>query len=152
MVADGRFLPQFFLLSRRSCFLSTAANMPENTLSAVFRDPTTIHFIPGTDDANLRGILAKNPQRTPDGYVWYLPDQRTEAMVTFVGKVIYGAIGDKTGPYFSLPDKVFVRTFPSCPSVFHRLLTNPFRLKTSLLLSLRNSKSGSPFVSSTGSL
>ena len=60
--------------------------MIENTLSAVLRDPTTIRFIPGTDDANLRDILVKNPQRTSDGYVWYLLDRKTETPITFVRK------------------------------------------------------------------
>ena len=45
--------------------------------------------------------------------VWLL-NGRTEASVTVVGKVIYTAIGDKTGPYFSLPD---VRYMSSAVSI-----------------------------------
>ena len=37
-------------------------------------------------------------------------EKATEASVTVVGKVIYTAIGDKTGPYFSLPDARYVST------------------------------------------
>ncbi|KAF9642271.1 hypothetical protein BDM02DRAFT_3193571 [Thelephora ganbajun] len=83
--------------------------MAEDMLTTILSDPATIHFIPSTDEADLGNILVKNPQRTPDGFVWFLPDRKTEATVTFVGKIIYGAIGDKTGPYFSLPDKLFLQ-------------------------------------------
>jgi len=109
-----------------SCLPPTAlaqlTTMLERSLTDILRDPTTIHFVPGTDDADLGDILVKNPQRTPDGFVWLSPDRKTETVITLVGKVVYGAIGDKTGPYFSLPDKLFVRTLltftiVSCHSV-----------------------------------
>ena len=35
----------------------------------------------------------------------------TETSVTLVGKVIYGAIGDKTGSYFSLPEEPCMCSF-----------------------------------------
>jgi len=34
--------------------------------------------------------------------------------ISVFGKIVYGAIGDKTGPYFGLPNKLFVRISPSC--------------------------------------
>ena len=103
-----------------------------HSVSSILRDPTTIRFIPGTDEADLRDLLVKNPQRTPDGFVWFLPDRKTEATLTFVGKVIYDTIGDKTGPYFSLPDKIFVRILPShllLQAMLIRLLPGPRRLR-----------------------
>ena len=84
-------------------------------LSALLEEPSTIRFIEGSDDADLGGIdLSQNPQKTQGHgpFVWLLED-RSEASVTVVGKVIYSAIGDKTGPYFSLPEKRFVSTLIS---------------------------------------
>lgn len=101
-----------FRSSSSSCLSSQLFTMSEYSLAAVLCNPTTIHFVPGTDEADLGDLLVKNPQRTADGYVWLLPDRKTEATVTFVGKIIYGAIGDKTGPYFSLPDPLFVCILP----------------------------------------
>jgi len=98
--------------------LTRPTTMFERSLTDILRDPTTIHFTPGTDDADLGDILIKNPQRTPDGFVWLSPDRKTETVITLVGKVVYDAIGDKTGPYFSLPDKLFVRTLSHSP-LFH---------------------------------
>ena len=104
-----------------------------HSVSSILRDPTTIRFVPGTDEADLRDLLVKNPQRTPDGFVWLLPDRKTEATITFVGKVIYDVIGDKTGPYFSLPDKLSVRILPSCSlslrDVDWTFLPDPRRLR-----------------------
>ena len=78
--------------------------MVENSLATALRDPAIIRLIPGTEKAELGDILLKNPQRTSDGFVWFLPDRKTEATVAFVGKVVYGQfIGDKSAPYFSLP-------------------------------------------------
>jgi hypothetical protein len=83
-------------------------------LSAILHDPSTIQFLEGSDDADLGGIdLSKNPQKSSNGPFVWLTDDRSEASVTFVGKVIYSAIGDKTGPYFSLPDAHWVGVFLS---------------------------------------
>lgn len=79
-------------------------------LPALLQTPSAVKFRDGTDDADLRGLdLSKNPQKLSNGgpFVWLLND-RSEFDVTMVGKVIYGAIGDKTGPYFSLPDARYV--------------------------------------------
>ena len=89
--------------------------MTTQPLSALLKDPSTIRFVEGSDDADLGGIdLSKNPQKTQGHgpFVWLLED-RSEASVTVIGKVIYSAIGDKTGPYFSLPEKRFVSTLIS---------------------------------------
>ncbi|KAF9782686.1 hypothetical protein BJ322DRAFT_166115 [Thelephora terrestris] len=76
----------------------------ENNLFAVLDDPTAIHFVPGTDRADFGDIdLARNPQRTSQGFVWFMPNRATEVSVTFVGKVAYDVMGDKSGAYFSLP-------------------------------------------------
>lgn len=81
-------------------------------LSKILSQPSAIKFRDGSDDLNFAGInLLKNPQRASNGaFVWLL-DDRSEASVTVVGKVIYGAIGDKTSPYFSLPDASRVSVF-----------------------------------------
>ena len=52
-------------------------------------------------------------------------NDRTEASVTVVGKVIYTAIGDKTGPYFSLPGARYVST---AVSICCRLLLMLFQM------------------------
>ena len=91
-----------------------------NTLSAILDEPTTIKFVPGTDQADFGAVdLASNPQKTPQGFSWFLPDRTTEATVTFVGRVVYDVIGDKTGEYFSLPGEQWVRTTTSLPLCFH---------------------------------
>jgi len=85
------------------------------TLSAILDDPLTIRFVQGSDDADFGDLnLSNNPQKTQrhGPFVWLLED-RSEASVTVIGKVIYSAIGDKTGPYFSLPEKRFVSTLVS---------------------------------------
>jgi hypothetical protein len=75
-----------------------------NSLSAILNDPTSVKFVSGTDRADFGAIdLAKNPQKTPQGFSWFLPNRVTEATVTFVGRVAYDVIGDKTEEYFSLP-------------------------------------------------
>ncbi|KAF9782851.1 hypothetical protein BJ322DRAFT_178294 [Thelephora terrestris] len=78
-------------------------------LSTVLSDPSAIKFREGSDDADFGGIdLSKNPQKAGSGpFVWVLNDS-TEASLTVIGKVIYSAIGDKTGPYFSLPEMHYV--------------------------------------------
>ena len=87
--------------------------MPLNNplaLSSVLLEPSAIKFRFGSDNADFAGMdLAKNPQKVQASgpFVWLLND-RTEASVMVVGKVIYTAIGDKTGPYFSLPDAHYV--------------------------------------------
>jgi hypothetical protein len=75
-----------------------------DTLSAILSEPTTVKFVPNTDRADFGAIdLAKNPQKTSQGFSWFLPDRVTEATVTFVGRVAYDVIGDKSDEYFSLP-------------------------------------------------
>lgn len=83
-------------------------------LSTILQHPSTIRFMEGSDDADLGDIdLTTNPQKSSFGpFVWLSAD-RSETSVTFVGKVIYSGIGDKTGPYFSLPDSHWVSTFLS---------------------------------------
>ena len=67
-----------------------------NNLLTVLNDPATIHFVPGTDCADFGEIdLTRNPQRTSQGFVWFMPNRATEVSVTFVGKVAYDIIGDK---------------------------------------------------------
>ena len=89
-------------------------------LSTVLAHPSTIRFLAGSDDADMQDIdLSKNPQRSANGsFVWLLPDRTSEASVTFIGKVIYGAIGDKSGSYFSLPDEQWVRPLILTPITF----------------------------------
>ncbi|KAF9779875.1 hypothetical protein BJ322DRAFT_1113194 [Thelephora terrestris] len=85
----------------------------QNNLLAILDDPATIHFVPGTDRADFGEIdLARNPQRTSQGFVWFMPNRETEASVTFVGKVAYDIIGDKSGAYFSLPGDEWARYMP----------------------------------------
>ena len=80
-----------------------------NNLLTILNDPATIHFVPGTDRADFGEIdLMRNPQRTSQGFVWFMPNRATEVSVTFVGKVAYDIIGDKSGPYFSLPGDEWV--------------------------------------------
>ena len=84
-------------------------------LSALLKELCTIIFIEGSDDADLSGInLSQNPQKTQGHgpFVWLLEDC-SEASVTVIRNVIYSAIGDKTGSYFSLPEKHFVSTLIS---------------------------------------
>ena len=85
-------------------------------LSTVLDHPSAIRFAEGSDDADFGSLdLSKNPQKAPNGpFVWFSED-RSEASITVVGKVIYSAIGDKTGPYFSLPDAHWVS--PSIPVI-----------------------------------
>lgn len=90
-----------------------------DALSAILNDPTTIKFIPGTDQADFGAIdLASNPQKTSQGFSWFLPNRVTEATVTFVGRVVYNVIGDKTDEYFSLPGEQWVCISPLRRSVF----------------------------------
>jgi hypothetical protein len=78
-------------------------------LSTILSESTTVKFVPGTDRADFGAIdLAKNPQKSPQGFSWFLPNRVTEAMVTFVGRVVYDVIGDKTDEYFSLPGEQWV--------------------------------------------
>ena len=80
-------------------------------LSVILDQPSTIRFMEGSDDVDLGAIdLSKNPQKTPNGRFVWLSADRSEVSVTVIGKVIYSAIGDKTGPYFSLPDTHWVST------------------------------------------
>jgi hypothetical protein len=83
------------------------------SLPTILSEPITIKFRGGSDDADFHGIdLATNAQKVQAGgpFVW-LSDDRTEASVTVVGKVIYSALGDKTSPYFSLPEAHYVSVF-----------------------------------------
>jgi len=84
--------------------------MTTNSLLAILQEKSTIRFLPESTKANLTGIdLLKNPQRAPDGaYSWYLADRKSEVPITFVGKLIYSGFGNKTGPYFSIPDQIYV--------------------------------------------
>lgn len=86
------------------------------TLSAILDEPTTAKFVPGTDRADFGPIdLASNPQKTSQGFSWFLPNRVTEATITFVGRVAYDVIGDKTEEYFSLPGEQWVCTTASLP-------------------------------------
>jgi len=82
-------------------------------LHSILDDSSTIKFLPDSDNPDFGKLdLSKNPVKTPFGpFVWMLPDRVTEATLTVFGKVIYSVIGDKTGPYFSLPEARFVHTF-----------------------------------------
>ena len=87
-----------------------------DTLSAILDEPTTVKFIPGTDRADFGALdLTSNPQKTPQGFSWFLPNQVTEAPVTFIGRVVYDVIGDKTEEYFSLPGEQWVRATAFLP-------------------------------------
>ena len=90
----------------------------------ILSHPSTIKFRDGSDNIDFAGInLLKNPQKTPTGaFVWLL-DDRSEASVTAVGKVIYGTIGDKTGPYLSLPDASRVSVFMPLLTFYHLHVT-----------------------------
>ena len=130
------------------CFIPCYFPMPStptmsfsDALSAVLNEPTTIHFAPGTDNADFHGLnLEKNPQRTRDGFVWQLPD-KTEAIITLVGKIDYSVIGDKSGPYFSLPDSQTVRTI--IPFRYLPHITNvPFQKPHFDLVDLAKAKIG----------
>ena len=80
--------------------------MNTDTLLAILRQPSTIRFLRDSADPDLMGInMSKNPQRSPGNshYAWYLADRQTEVPITFVGKLTYSGLGDKTGPYFSIP-------------------------------------------------
>ena len=90
-----------------------------NALSAILNEPTTVKFVPGTDQADFGPVdLAKNPQKTSQGFSWFLPNRVTEATVTFVGRVAYDVIGDKSDEYFSLPGEQWVRITTPFHSVF----------------------------------
>lgn len=82
-------------------------------LTAVLNEPTTIHPHPGTNLVDF-GVLDinNNPIRSKDGFVWLLPNN-AEPIITFVGKVTYSVVGDKTPPYFSLPNRETVCTVVS---------------------------------------
>jgi hypothetical protein len=98
-----------------------------DALSAILNEPTAIKFVSGTDRADFGAIdLAKNPQKTPQGFSWFLPNRTTEATVTFIGRVVYDVIGDKTGEYFSLPGEQWVRITISRPLCVLMLLTCHF--------------------------
>ena len=104
-----------------------AADPPPNqprVLSKILSQPSIIRFRDGSDDIDFAGINPlKNPQKTPTGaFVWLL-DDRSEALVTVVGKVIYGTIGDKTGPYLSLPDADWVSIFVLLLTLYHSRVT-----------------------------
>lgn len=91
-----------------------------DVLSAILDKPTTVKFVPGTDQADFGPIdLASNPQKTPQGFGWFLPNRVTEATVTFIGCVVYDVIGDKTGKYFSLPGEQWVCTTITLPLWVH---------------------------------
>ena len=84
-----------------------------DTISTILNERTAIHFIPGTDNADFGSLdLEKNPQKTQESFVWLLPN-KTEATVTLVRKVIYSVIGDRTSPYFNLPEPTIVCTVNS---------------------------------------
>ena len=102
------FSPRLFLSQDALPILTMS--FPNNLLT-ILNDPATIHFVPGTDRADFGEIdLTRNPQRTSQGFVWFMPNRATEASVTFVGKVAYNIIGDKSGAYFSLPGDEWVRS------------------------------------------
>ena len=134
--------PLGFPLLRSLLSLRQPSTMTAHTVSATLHNPDAIHFIPNTDSAYV-GIFfnARNPQRTSDVFVWLLPDRSMEIPVLFVGKVIYGTIGDKTGPYFSLPERFFVRTLPPCPS-WSRVTDWLFRVKDVTVAEMAKIKTG----------
>lgn len=70
----------------------------------------------------------------------------SEASFTVVGSVIYSAIGDKTGPYFSLPEAHYVSIFTTGRTI----IPSPHAfIQKSLLIIWREPKPASQFVSST---
>jgi hypothetical protein len=87
-----------------------------DTLSSILEDSSTIHFQPGTYDADFNGLdIAKNPQSSKDGFMWKLPNGK-EFVFTFFSKVMYSALGDRTGPYFNQKEaKVTLSRFYPCP-------------------------------------
>lgn len=90
-------------------------------LSTVLDDPTTIHFISNTDNPDLYGLdPKKNPQfkSAVDGFAWYLPN-KTEPVITVIGKVIYSVAGDRAGRYFNLPEIGLVCPTPSLCPIWH---------------------------------
>ena len=92
-------------------------------LSTILDQPSTIRFLEGSDNVDLGAIdLSKNPQKSSNGSFVWLSADRSEVPVTVVGKVIYNTIGDKTGPYFSLPEKRYVSGFVSTMGVILRCL------------------------------
>lgn len=113
LVSSVSFTPRFCLCLLHPTMLSSAA------FSAILDEPTAVKFVPGTDRADFGAIdLASNPQKTPNGFSWFLPNRATEATVTFVGRVAYDVIGDKTDEYFSLPGEQWVRTAVTLSPVF----------------------------------
>ena len=86
---------------------------PFPSLPSILDDSSTIKFLANSDDPDFGELdLSKNPVKTPFGpFVWMLPDRVTEVTLTVVGKVIYSAIGNKSGPYFSLPEARWVCAF-----------------------------------------
>ena len=83
----------------------------DDALLSILEQESTIRFLPGsTDKPDMTGIdLLKNPRMSSDGYAWYLADNKTEVPITIVGKLVYsGMVGDKTGPYFSIPGTDYV--------------------------------------------
>lgn len=99
-----------------------------DALSAILSEPTAVKFVPNTDRADFGAIdLAKNPQKTSQGFSWFLPDRVTEATVTFVGRIAYDVIGDKSDEYFSLPGEQWVCT-PLLRLHVSKLLTLPLQL------------------------
>jgi len=82
-------------------------------LPSILNDSATIRFLPDSDDPDLGQLdLSKNPVKTPSGaFAWFLPDRVTEAISIMIGKTCRSAIGDKSGPYFSLPEARWVCVF-----------------------------------------
>ena len=84
-------------------------------LHSILQHSSTLHFLgESSDQADFGDIdLFENPQKSSYGpFVWLSAD-RSEASVTFIGKVIYDGIGNKIGPYFSLPEDRWVSVLPS---------------------------------------
>jgi len=96
-------------------------------LSSVLGEKTTIRYHSGTNNPNFAGLdIHDNPHKTRDGFIWKMPDGE-EAKINFIGKIDRSAFGDKSGPYFSLPDRQFVRAIVTLLTSRVRRLTRHFR-------------------------
>ena len=115
-VKRNAFPPPLISPSLTGCFFTAMPSSNALALTTILSNKSTIRFREGTDEADFHGLdLSKNPQKVGNGpFVWLFEDG-TEASVTVIGKVVYSAIGDKTGCYFSLPDSRYVRNFICFP-------------------------------------
>lgn len=135
---DERPLPPQHLLrfALHHWYYPTMTLQTPPALAEILARPNTIKFRDDSDEADFGDLdLSTNPQKSPSGpFLWVLPDRVTEATYTVAAKVFYSGIGNKTGPYFSLPDSRWVRPFFTY--FFHRLvvLTHRSRCQTSRLM------------------